>query len=38
MYGGLKERQERETGVRSGGDFSSWTHGGRQIAISDDVG
>ncbi len=38
MSGGSKERPEREIGVRSGGDFPSWPHGGGKIAISDGGG
>ena len=36
MYGGSKARQEQGTGVRFGGDFSSWTYGGREVSIGDD--
>ena len=38
MFGGSKARLELGTGVRFGGDFSSWTYGGGEVAIGDDVG
>ena len=38
MFGGSKARLELGTGVRFGGDFSSWTYGGGEVAIGDDAG